>query len=313
MKQSASDIERAGHLSKDANIVARNAPDSAAIRWQKEFAALQELRARYSPGDTRYSDEFLFWIDAPNSWPTSAQYQRLVGWCVGCDGRPPTHLRCKVGNRIFCAACVYDRPDVAQYLGLEELHLRCGFVLVLEMPSKTARLEIEVQSRDGCWARVFSTTVCGSPSRPEEPRLHEQWQLEESAARYVWWFDRPRNWVTHESRLYICGWCVDRTGDPIAGIRARLGRRIDARRLVSFSEDPLVTGLFFINHATFDPSRVDFKVPLGSIEEWTIRNASEELHTFHIHQLPFQIVSTNGRPMPFDGLRDTVDVPTGTP
>ena len=41
---------------------------------------------------------------------------------------------------------------------------------------------------------------------------------------------------------------------------------VDARRLVTFSED-LVTGLFFINHETFDPEKVDFKVPLGSIEE----------------------------------------------
>ena len=84
--------------------------------------------------------------------------------------------------------------------------------------------------------------------------------------------------------------------------------RIDARRLVSFSEDP-VTQLFFINHQTFDPARVDVKVPLGSIEEWTIRNASEELHVFHIHQLPFQVVSLNGKPVPFQGLQDTIDVP----
>ena len=42
--------------------------------------------------------------------------------------------------------------------------------------------------------------------------------------------------------------------------------RIDARRLATFSEDP-VTQLFFINHETFDPEKVDFKVPLGSIEE----------------------------------------------
>jgi FtsP/CotA-like multicopper oxidase with cupredoxin domain len=92
-------------------------------------------------------------------------------------------------------------------------------------------------------------------------------------------------------------------GQPIPG------DRIDARRLVSFSEDQLVTGLFFINHQTFDPSRVDFKVPLGSIEEWTIRNASEELHVFHIHQLPFQVISENGKPVPFGGLLDTVNVP----
>ncbi len=86
------------------------------------------------------------------------------------------------------------------------------------------------------------------------------------------------------------------------------GDRIDAKRLVSFSEDP-ITGLFFINHQTFDPERIDLKVPLGSIEEWTIRNASEELHVFHIHQVPFQVLSINGRPVPFQGLQDTIDVP----
>lgn len=86
------------------------------------------------------------------------------------------------------------------------------------------------------------------------------------------------------------------------------GDRIDARRLVSFSEDP-ITGLFFINHQTFAPDRVDVKVPLGSIEEWTIRNTSEELHVFHIHQLPFQVLSINGETVPFQGLQDTIDVP----
>jgi FtsP/CotA-like multicopper oxidase with cupredoxin domain len=86
------------------------------------------------------------------------------------------------------------------------------------------------------------------------------------------------------------------------------GDHIDARRLVSFSEDP-VTGLFFINHTTFDHNRVDVKVPLGNIEEWTIRNASDELHIFHIHQVSFQVIERNGKPVPFDGLQDTVNVP----
>jgi FtsP/CotA-like multicopper oxidase with cupredoxin domain len=87
------------------------------------------------------------------------------------------------------------------------------------------------------------------------------------------------------------------------------GDHIDARRLVVFSEDPNVTGLFFINHQTFDPERVDVRVPLGHIEEWTVRNSSEELHIFHIHQLPFQTVSINGKPVPFQGLTDNVNVP----
>ena len=115
MKQPASDVERNRHPLENANIVPPNAPVLASIRWPKEFAALQELRARYSPGDTRYSDEFLFWLDAPDHWPMSGQYQRLAGWCVGSDGQPPAQVRCKVGNRIFCTACVYDRPDVAPW------------------------------------------------------------------------------------------------------------------------------------------------------------------------------------------------------
>ena len=86
------------------------------------------------------------------------------------------------------------------------------------------------------------------------------------------------------------------------------GDRIDAKRLVVFSED-VTTGLFFINHQTFDPKRVDIKVPLGSIEEWTVRNSSQELHVFHIHQVPFQVISINGHAVPFNGLRDTIDVP----
>jgi suppressor of ftsI len=86
------------------------------------------------------------------------------------------------------------------------------------------------------------------------------------------------------------------------------GDHIDAQRLIVFSEDP-VTGLFFINHATFDHKRVDLKVPLGSVEEWTIRNSSPELHVFHIHQVKFQVISVNDKPVPFDGLVDTINVP----
>jgi len=84
--------------------------------------------------------------------------------------------------------------------------------------------------------------------------------------------------------------------------------KIDAQRLVVFSSDD-TTGLFFINHRIFDHERVDLRVPLGNTEEWTIRNSADELHIFHIHQVHFQVMSENGRPLPFDGMVDTVTVP----
>ena len=58
-------------------------------------------------------------------------------------------------------------------------------------------------------------------------------------------------------------------------------------------------------------NRTDTRVKLGAIEEWTVRNTSNELHTFHIHQGEFQLAEINGVPQPPDDHRDVVDVPIG--
>jgi suppressor of ftsI len=90
---------------------------------------------------------------------------------------------------------------------------------------------------------------------------------------------------------------------PVADLRKR---PVAHEREIVFSEGP---GKFFINGKQFDMDRVDTTVHLGDVEEWTIRNASDEMHTFHIHQLDFQIVEVNGRPVPFIGGQDNVNVP----
>ena len=87
---------------------------------------------------------------------------------------------------------------------------------------------------------------------------------------------------------------------------------INARRAVIFTQTlTLKTNaqVFFINGRVFDMGRVDIRVPLGNVEEWTVRNDSDDLHVFHIHQLGFQIVEVNGKPTPFTGWVDTVRVP----
>ncbi len=40
----------------------------------------------------------------------------------------------------------------------------------------------------------------------------------------------------------------------------------------------------------FDPARVDQRVALGTVEEWTIANASPMDHPFHLHVWPMQVV-----------------------
>jgi len=80
------------------------------------------------------------------------------------------------------------------------------------------------------------------------------------------------------------------------------------RRTIVFSETA-DGNTFFINGNYFDINRVDTTVNLGTVEEWTIKNVSKELHVFHIHQLDFQVTEVNGEPVEFLGHQDTVNTP----
>ena len=67
---------------------------------------------------------------------------------------------------------------------------------------------------------------------------------------------------------------------------------------------------FFIDGKKFDPGRIDQRVRLGAVEEWTIDNTHEhDDHVFHIHTNPFQVVSVNGKALAVPEWRDTVIVP----
>jgi FtsP/CotA-like multicopper oxidase with cupredoxin domain len=88
-----------------------------------------------------------------------------------------------------------------------------------------------------------------------------------------------------------------------------LGRRnINARREIVFSNDPS-GDKFLINGRIFDHDRIDARVPLGNVEEWTIRNDSDDMHIFHIHQVNFQVTEINGKAQPYTGNVDNMRVP----
>ena len=83
---------------------------------------------------------------------------------------------------------------------------------------------------------------------------------------------------------------------------------IAKRRTFTFS-DAADFSEFYINGKTYDPNRIDTKVQLGHVEEWTIRNASGELHVFHLHQTSFLVKTVNGFQQDYPGLRDVINVP----
>ena len=66
---------------------------------------------------------------------------------------------------------------------------------------------------------------------------------------------------------------------------------------------------FFVDNRSFDPNRVDQRVRLGAVEEWTVSNLDRQDHAFHIHTNPFQLTKVNGQPVDDLAWLDTVIVP----
>lgn len=66
---------------------------------------------------------------------------------------------------------------------------------------------------------------------------------------------------------------------------------------------------FFIDGKKFDPKRIDHRVKLGSVEEWTIENThTHDDHVFHIHTNPILVTHLNGKPLATPQWRDTAPV-----
>jgi suppressor of ftsI len=84
------------------------------------------------------------------------------------------------------------------------------------------------------------------------------------------------------------------------------------RRTITFDESADGNS-FYVDSGNgpkqFDPSRVDATIEAGTVEEWTIDNATAELHVFHIHQTDFQVTEINGTPQAFVAHQDNVNVP----
>jgi suppressor of ftsI len=84
---------------------------------------------------------------------------------------------------------------------------------------------------------------------------------------------------------------------------------VAARRTIVFSENAAETK-YYINGRQFDMNRVDIRSKLNTVEEWTVRNNSDEEHSFHLHVDDFQLMSINGRPHQGHGWQDTASIPT---
>ncbi len=115
---------------------------------------------------------------------------------------------------------------------------------------------------------------------------------------------------------------VTQTANPITTIPTILTTNVSylqsqasVTRTVRFTADSLMVmdGPFYFNDSTFNMMRIDYEIPLNSIEIWKLVNETMVAHPFHIHDVQFFIIDRNGNlPDPEEsGRKDVVLVPPG--
>jgi FtsP/CotA-like multicopper oxidase with cupredoxin domain len=87
-------------------------------------------------------------------------------------------------------------------------------------------------------------------------------------------------------------------------------RRIELSMSMGMGNGMGMQMAFLFNNKTFDMNRVDAAVKLGTIEDWELVNVDPDgmEHSFHLHTNPFQVISRNGKPEPYQAWEDTLRV-----
>ena len=115
---------------------------------------------------------------------------------------------------------------------------------------------------------------------------------------------------------------VPKTASPVTTIPAMLTTNTvytpgmaSVTRTIRFTADSLMVmdGPFYFNDSTFDMMRIDYEIPLNSIEVWKLVNETMVAHPFHIHDVQFYLFDRNGSTPPAEelGRKDVVLVPPG--
>lgn len=166
--------------------------------------------------------QFRFHLDEPQVWTGTERQLRVSGWCVAKNGQPLSGIRARIGRDIFDGAFEHDRPDVLAYLEMQHAPRCCGFACDIELPAGKSHLVIEVCTGKNEWRKVFVREL-RAPWLEQRAERHQREQGLQAATQFDVWFDRPRDWSQPTRVLYLAGWCVERSGQWIRAIRARVG------------------------------------------------------------------------------------------
>jgi bilirubin oxidase len=131
--------------------------------------------------------------------------------------------------------------------------------------------------------------------------------------------DSPLNGVDYNiMRVNV----IAQTSNPVTTIPSSLTvnspflpSQASLTRTIRFTADSamVMDGPFYFNDSTYDMMRIDYQIPLNSIEMWKLVNETMVAHPFHLHDVQFYVVDRNGNPPTPEeaGRKDVVLVPPG--
>lgn len=103
--------------------------------------------------------------------------------------------------------------------------------------------------------------------------------------------------------------------DPLVVHTPFVASQADTTRMLTFMAANMgptaIQGPFMINNAHFDMNVINQRIPFNNIEVWQLVNQSPIGHPFHLHDVPFYVLSINGAvpPAHLRGRKDVVFVP----
>ncbi len=115
---------------------------------------------------------------------------------------------------------------------------------------------------------------------------------------------------------------VAQTLNPITQIPSQLNpapalqpQAASLTREIRFTADSMMVmdGPFYFNDSSYQMDRIDFVIPVGSVEIWKLVNETMVGHPFHVHDVQFYLFDRNTElpPMNERGRKDVVYVPMG--
>lgn len=156
-----------------------------------------------------------------------------------------------------------------------------------------------------CYGSELPMGVQGGPTMPMPP-----WSPP---------MDSPLNGVDYDIMQINV---VAQTPIPVTSIPTTLTNNIpysessaNTFREIRFTADSamVMDGPFYFNDSTFNMMRIDYTIPLNSVEVWKLVNETMVAHPFHIHDVQFYILDRNGIAPTADeaGRKDVVFVLPG--